>query len=213
MNATLHYYFDPLCGWCHAAAPLIDAAAALPGLALAMHGGGLMSGASARRIDAGWREYVMPHDARIAQMTGQPFGEAYYDGLLRDIGAPLDSTPPIAAILAAQALGADGLDVLLRLQRAHFVEGRRIAEVPVLIELAADLGLPEDAFAEALQKEMAGPVQTHIAQSRQAMAIDRVQGFPSLVLAHADGHRQRLEPGAFLGRPEAFAAHLRDALA
>ena len=30
-NATLHYIFDPLCGWCHGAAPLVDAAQAADG--------------------------------------------------------------------------------------------------------------------------------------------------------------------------------------
>ncbi|MEG1327174.1 MAG: DsbA family protein, partial [Janthinobacterium sp.] len=27
---TLHYIFDPLCGWCYGAAPLVEAARAVP---------------------------------------------------------------------------------------------------------------------------------------------------------------------------------------
>lgn len=33
--ATLHYIFDPLCGWCYGAAPLVEAARTVPGLAVA----------------------------------------------------------------------------------------------------------------------------------------------------------------------------------
>lgn len=30
-ETTLHYIFDPLCGWCYGAAPLVKAAQSLPG--------------------------------------------------------------------------------------------------------------------------------------------------------------------------------------
>lgn len=43
-TATLRYLYDRLRGWCHAAAPLVQAARAVPGLALAL------------------RNYVMPHE-------------------------------------------------------------------------------------------------------------------------------------------------------
>ncbi len=36
----LHYFYDPLCGWCYAAEPLIQAAAAA-GVPIMLHGGGL----------------------------------------------------------------------------------------------------------------------------------------------------------------------------
>ena len=62
---TLHYIFDPLCGWCYAAAPLVQSAREVPGLTLALHGGGMLAGANRRAITPQWREYVMPHDRRI----------------------------------------------------------------------------------------------------------------------------------------------------
>ena len=58
---------------------------------------------TARRVSPQLRNYVMPHDRRIAEYTGQPFGEAYFEGLLRDDSAVFDSAPPIAAVLAAEA--------------------------------------------------------------------------------------------------------------
>ncbi|MBE1008635.1 DsbA family protein, partial [Escherichia coli] len=48
--------------------------------------------------------------------------------------AVFDSAPPTAAVLAAEALDGLGAAMLARIQRAHYVEGRRIAERPVLLE-------------------------------------------------------------------------------
>ncbi|MGV8469018.1 DsbA family protein, partial [Pseudomonas aeruginosa] len=63
-------------------------------------GGGMMTDANRQPVGAGLRHYVMPHDLRIAQLTGQPFGKDYFDGLLRDTSAVFDSAPPTAAVLA-----------------------------------------------------------------------------------------------------------------
>ena len=122
---TLHYVHDPLCGWCYGAAPLVDAARKF--MSVRPRGGGMMSGANRQSVTPRLREYVMRHDQRIAALTGQPFGEAYFDGLLRDAEAVFDSTPPTAAMLAAESMAGRGLDMIARLQIAHYVNGRRIA--------------------------------------------------------------------------------------
>jgi|GEM_PF-726628 len=115
-SPTLHYIFDPLCGWCYGAAPLVEAARGISGLNIEPHGGGMMTGSNRQPITDALRRYVMPHDERIAGLTGQPFGKDYVDGLLRDTGAVFDSEPPTTAILAAQTLAGRGLDLLRRLQ-------------------------------------------------------------------------------------------------
>jgi len=178
---TLHYIFDPLCGWCYGAAPLIEAACKVNGLDIALHAGGLMTGSDRQPVTEGLRRYVMEHDQRIGALTGQPFGDAYLNGLLRDTGAVLDSEPPIGAILAADLLGGRGLDMLERIQKAHFVEGRRVADRGVLVGLAADIGLPEATFKPMLEK-VAGPtVAKHIAASRDLLRRVGGQGFPIFV--------------------------------
>lgn len=53
----------------------------------------MMSGANRRQIDTQWRSYVMPHDKRIAELTGQTFGDNYFNQLLNDTSAIMDSTP------------------------------------------------------------------------------------------------------------------------
>lgn len=205
---TLHYIHDPLCGWCYAAAPLVEAARSVPGLAIEMHAGGMMSGANARRIDARWRDYVMPHDRRIAQASGQPFGDAYFDGLLRDTTAMMDSTPPIAAVLAAQQLSGRSLDMLHRLQHAHYVEGRRIADADTLQALATDIGLDGAAFAAAMGQLDGEATARHIGESRQLLSAVGGHGFPTFALERPGQRWIVLDIGPYLGRPAAWRDHL-----
>ncbi|MFP3891089.1 DsbA family protein [uncultured Ralstonia sp.] len=205
---TLHYIFDPLCGWCYGAAPLVEAARAVPGLTVAFHGGGMLAGPNRRMVTPQWRSYVMPHDHRIAELSGQPFGEPYFEGLLRDTTAVMDSEPPITAALAAEAMAGRGLDMIHRQQRAHYEEGRRIADVPVLRELAAELGLSPEAFDVEYARQAGALTRQHIAASRQW--LDRVggQGFPTFALEDADGNLGVIDIGPWLGRPEPWAQAL-----
>ncbi|PTT89695.1 protein-disulfide isomerase [Pelomonas sp. HMWF004] len=205
-TTVLHYIHDPLCGWCWGAAPLVQAARAV--LPVRLHAGGMMTGARRQRVTPELRAFVREHDAHIAELSGQPFGSAYRDGLLRDTQAVFDSAPPIAAVLAADALGGLGPEMLARLQTAHYVEGRRIAERAVLIELAETLGLPTAGFGEALDRQSAGPAEAHMQQTRAFMASTGARGFPSFVLESPAG-LQRVDATAHLGKPEAFAAALQ----
>ena len=206
MTASLHYIFDPLCGWCYAAAPLVHAAAKLPGLQVTLHGGGMMTDARRRQITADWRDHVLPHDERIAQMTGQVFGDAYKDGLLNEVGVWLDSTPPTTAILAAQRLNGQGLAMLEAIQSAHYVRGLHISEATVLTDLAAELGLERAAFDAAYQQLQGMATQQHIDQSRRMLQASGAQGFPTLLVQRgADEALQRIDVSDWLGQPAAFA--------
>ena len=204
--STLHYIYDPLCGWCYGAKQLVQAARTV--LPVIAHGGGMMTGANRQQVSPQLRNYVMPHDRRIAEYCGQPFGEAYFEGLLRDHSAVFDSAPPTAAILVAEQLGGHGLELLGRLQTAHYVEGRRIADEAVLLELAQSIGLPVQAFLAALSTV---DVQGHIKASRTLLAQLGGQGFPTLALEQ-DGQFTLIDIGPWFGKPEAFAQWLTQAL-
>jgi putative protein-disulfide isomerase len=212
-TVTLHYLFDPLCGWCYGAAPLLEAAHALPEVQIELHAGGMLIGSNRRAISPQWRAYVLHHDRRIAELSGQSFGDGYFNGLLNDRGAVLDSEPPISAILAAQTIAGQGLAMLQRLQHAHYVEGRRITDLPVLEVLAGELGLSLPQFSNAYQVVLGRQTQSHIAASRALMAQAGVQGFPSVLLADAQGHMQALQLNKYLGRPQQWLVSLRAELA
>jgi putative protein-disulfide isomerase len=202
----LHYIYDPLCGWCYGAKPLVQAAQQV--LPVVVHAGGMMSGANRQRVSPQLRDYVMPHDRRIAEYTGQPFGEAYFEGLLRDHSAVFDSTPPIAAVMAAESIDGRGLQMLGRLQTAHYVEGRRIADESVLFELARELGYSEDTFAAAFKSV---DTTAHVKASRELLAQLGGQGFPTLALER-DGQFTLIDISPWLGNPQAFADWLGQAV-
>ncbi|MGP6417543.1 DsbA family protein [Pseudomonas putida] len=202
----LHYIYDPLCGWCYGAKPLVQAAQQV--LPVIAHAGGMMSGANRQRVSPQLRDYVMPHDRRIAEYTGQPFGEAYFEGLLRDHSAVFDSTPPIAAVMAAEAIDGRGLQMLGRLQTAHYVEGRRIADESILFELASDLGYAENTFAAAFKTV---DTTAHVKSSRRLLAQLGGQGFPTLALEQ-DGQFTLIDISPWLGKPQAFADWLEQAV-
>ncbi|GGH56936.1 DsbA family protein [Comamonas phosphati] len=213
---VLHYIFDPLCGWCYAAAPLVKAARSVPGLTVQWHAGGMLTGSHRRTITPDWRDHVIASDRRIAEMTGQPFGDAYFNGLLSDIGAPLDSEPPTTALLAAQELGGMGLEMLAREQQAHYVEGRRISEPVVLRELAADIGLDASAYDAAYARLSGSTTQKHIAESRQWLGMVQGQGFPTLALEFDHPEQrdqravQRIDIGPWLGDVPGWTAQLTE---
>ena len=205
-TTTLHYLYDPLCGWCYASAPLVKAAREV--ISVIPHGGGMMSGAYRQNVTAQLREFVKPLDQRIAQVSGQPFGDAYLNGLLRDTTAVFDSGPPTAAILAAEAVAGRGLDMLAQLQIAHYSEGRRIADRAVLIDVAKGLGLDADTFDQALDHQFGTVLQAHFLETRALMARIGAQGFPSFAL-ETNGLLQFLDVLPYLGRPQDFQHWLR----
>jgi putative protein-disulfide isomerase len=202
---TLHYIYDPLCGWSYGAAPLVRTAREM--VRVQADGGGMMAGAARRTISPELRQFVMTHDRLIAQASGQPFGQGYFEGLLRDHGAVLDSAPPITAVLAADELAGAALDMLALLQQAHYVEGRRIAELAVLQELAAELGLGAGAFGTAYDRLHGAATQTHIDQSRALLVRVGGQGYPTFALEF-DGRFTTVDIGAYLGQPDAWRAWL-----
>lgn len=203
---TLHYIYDPLCGWCYGAAPLVKAADEI--VSVRVHGGGMMTGAHRQAVTPQLRHFVMQHDVQIADLSGQSFGDAYFNGLLRDTTAVFDSEPPIAAMLAAEQLAGRGLDMISQLQVAHYVNGRRIADRTVLLEMAEAIELDCAAFAAALDGQTGEAVQAHIRQTRQFMSMVGASGFPAFVL-ETNGSRRLLDITRYLGRPQDLKDWLR----
>ncbi len=182
MTAVLHYIYDPLCGWCYGAEPLAWAAANIDGLPLEMHAGGLWPQPTS--LPESMRRYIQQADARVANLSGQPYGEPYLNGLLLDPTMVLESRPPTAAILAARALDpTKALAMLKGIQHAHYERGLRVVDPDVLVRIAGELGLDREKFTSAMR---AAPVDEHIGESQQLMGRLGAQGFPFFALEVGD---------------------------
>jgi putative protein-disulfide isomerase len=211
-TATLHYIYDPLCGWCYGSAPLVKAAREIEGLRFVLHGGGMMAGSARQLASENLRQFVLQHVTRITGMTGQPFSEAYTNGLLRDPTALLDSEPPTAAILAVEAAAGRGADMLAHMQKAHYVEGRNLSDRAALASLAAEIGVERAVFDAEFPKAQGSAVQAHMLDSRRMLSRVGGQGFPTFALETKRG-LSMLDSARWLGKPAEWRALLEASLA
>jgi putative protein-disulfide isomerase len=208
-QTRLHYIYDPLCGWCYGAAPLIQAASQLSGVAIELHAGGLWLGSRRQAMGTALRDYVRPHDERIEALTGQHFGERYFNELLLNPAYSLDSEPPIRAILAITKLGGSGLQLLTRIQHSHYRDGHWIGHLPRLTALAEEQGVNGADFVTHYgQADLAG----HLAESQQWLRRLGGQGYPTLGLER-QGELIPIPVAPFLGEPAAFVRQLQSLLA
>jgi putative protein-disulfide isomerase len=211
-TATLHYIYDPLCGWCYGSAPLVKAAREIGGLRFVLHGGGMMAGSARQLASQSLRAFVLQHIERITAMTAQPFGAAYTDGLLRDNTAMLDSEPPTAAILAVEAVAGRGADLLAHLQKAHYVNGRGLSDRAALAAMAEEIGIDRAAFESEFSRALGSTVQAHMADSRRLLARVGGEGFPTFALETRRGFAM-FDSAGFLGKPAEWRAALEARLA
>jgi putative protein-disulfide isomerase len=54
---VLHYLYDPFCGWCYGAAPMVSAAREIPDLKIQAHGVGLLSGDKVQMMSPEWVDF------------------------------------------------------------------------------------------------------------------------------------------------------------
>lgn len=204
MNAKLHYLFDPLCGWCYAASPLLTALKDRFGdeLELVFHPGLLF--AVPRVIEQSYREHIISADLRIAALAGVEFGAAY---LKRVRTAPVlryHSELPAAAVLAANALNpALGLRMLELIQQSHYQLGEDVSDIATLSRLAQTLGLEAKTFAQALEN-IQHSLPGMAVEARNLMHTVGGNGFPTLVLERA-GEFQKLDHNSAYGKPTLLA--------
>ena len=204
MTTELHYIYDPLCSWCYAVTPLINAAAEVSQINMTLHGVGLWINNRRKPTGEALRSYLKPHSEYIHVLTGQPFGERYFNELMLDSSHLLDSQPLIHSILAIEYLGGNTLVMLKRIQQTHYREGVWAGGTTVLAELAAEQGISAAEFIHA--KEEVNVVH-HMSNTHVFMEDLQVLSHPGLVLQQGDNW-QLISLSPFIGQVEKFKQHL-----
>lgn len=212
-NATVTYLFDPLCGWCYGATPMLDRLAA-SGIALDLLPTGLFSGAGAgaRPLDAGFAAHAWDNDQRIERLSGQRFTQAYLDKVLNVRGTLLDSS---AATLAISAAGLEDplrrLSALKAIQHARYVDGRDIVTVDGVADVLTDAGMAD--AAEMLK----APTEALLAAHRELVGRGRAlfqrlhaNGVPSLAVIRNEAPRL-IGANALFGSYDNLIAHIQAA--
>lgn len=201
MAKVIHYLYDPLCGWCYAAEALAEAVSRE--FEVRLHAGGLFE---RTRLPDAKRAHIRFADARIGELTGQVFSEAYLNGLLGDPETIYDSAPPIRGVLAADAIKpGSGLPMLKALQRAHYRQGLRIVETSTISQIAESIGLNTPQFTLAFNKITDDVLAEHLKNTHTLMRAVGVRGYPAFI-AQIGQHIELLPHERFYGNAEGFVS-------
>lgn len=201
MTTTVTYLFDPLCGWCYAAAPALQYLQGVDGVHVSLAPSGLFAGAGARPMDSQFAAYAWSNDQRIQQLTGQPFTQAYRYQILGAPAGRFDSGPATLALTAmAQTAPERELDALHALQHARYVGGRDTAEPEVLADVLRALSLA-DAAALTLAPDAAlrSQVDERVARAQALLRAVGARGVPQLVVAGQGGALRLIGGDELLG--------------
>ncbi|MAK92166.1 MAG: protein-disulfide isomerase [Oleibacter sp.] len=196
----IHYFYDPMCGWCYGATTLISALnnfVAENNWQVVMHPGGIIA---RRAIENGFHQHILSADEHIARLTKAEFGENYRARVASSQPLVLDSMLPTQAILAAKTCGKDEFTMLKAIQSAHYQQGLDVSEEATLQQIAKDLGIADSDWQNAMQ-DAAAQLRYELQQSHQHMNQLGVQGFPTLIM-ETDKGLQRLPHSQFYGKPD-----------
>ena len=203
---TLIYVHDPMCSWCWGFEPTRQAIFDAIGDRLQIR---RLVGGLAPDSDAPMPESMQQMLQQTWQRIGQTIPGTRFNFEFWEKCAPRRSTYPAnRAVIAAREQGADYDQAMTaRIQQAYYLEARNPSDNSTLIELATEIGLDADKFAECLVAESTQQLLMTEIQSTRALGID---SFPSMAV-HRNGELHHIglnytDPQAMLEQIEAETA-------
>jgi putative protein-disulfide isomerase len=178
----LVYVFDAYCGWSHGfSGTLGDVVSRHPDLTVEVVSGGLFTGP--RRVPVREFGYVQGANAKIAELTGATFGQAYEE-LIADGSFVMDSEAAARGVAALRQVAPDrAAELAAALQHAFYVDGRSLSEAATYRTVAQAAGLDADAVVAAFE---AAEAQTAAHADFRRAARLGVTGFPTLLAVDGD---------------------------
>lgn len=194
------FIFDPLCGWCYGASPVLDRMGE-DGFGIDLLPIGLPE--EARPIEPDFAELIWGTDRLVAQHTGQPFTRAY-QALLNGGSANLDAWPATLALIAVARTRPDRqVAALQALQIARFVNGRDTGDMVVVETVLREIGLRNAAdLCAAANPVLIAAAEAAVVRGRRLLVEHAVDGGPAVLLTGPEGARL-LGAKVLLARAEA----------
>lgn len=203
MVNNIYYLFDPLCGWCYGAAPVLQKIAQKYPLVLTPTGLFFQSG---HKVNAEFAQYAWQNDQRIYKMTGQVFSQAYFEQVLQQ-ELDFDSKNILLALtVIEQCASHQTLSALQALQHARYVEGKDNTDKTVIRGVLTNLGL--DCEIEQFDDlNLTQALNDRIALGKQLAKQFGVQGVPQLIVEK--NAQKHLVPSQLLfGQAEPLLAYI-----
>lgn len=194
------FIFDPLCGWCYGASPVLDRMGE-EGFGIDLLPIGLPE--EARPIEPEFAQLIWGTDRLVEQHTGQPFTRAY-QALLGGGSANLDAWPATQALIAVARTRPDRqVAALQALQIARFVNGRDTGDMVVVETVLREIGLRNAAdLCAAANPVLVAAAEAAVIRGRGLLAKHAVDGAPAVLLTGPEGTRL-LSAKVLLARAEA----------
>jgi putative protein-disulfide isomerase len=189
VTATLYYAHDPMCSWCWAFRPSLNALLAeLPKQINVIR---LLGGLAADN-DEPMTEETRAYVQRNWQVIKQQVPETKFNYDFWDQCQPRRSTyPACRAVIAAREQSKEHeSEMILAIQQAYYLQARNPSDISTLIDLAIEIGLDKENFSKDIQSlEIDEILRQEIKQSHRL----GLNVFPSLLLDI--GEKQiRIEP-------------------
>ncbi len=182
-TATLHYIYDPLCGWCYGSSPLVQAARQIEGLKVVLRGGGMLAGARRQLVNEQLRELVAQH----APAHHRDDGQALRRCLHQRAHARWHRAARLRAADRRDPRGRSGDRAGRRHARPS--AGSPLRERPSRVRSRGARGSwpPRSASSATCSTmpfgaQVGSAVQNHIDESRRLLSRVGGQGFPTFVL-------------------------------
>lgn len=179
----VHYFYDPMCGWCYGASALLDTLQASDNIEIIYHPGGMIK---RQTIESSFKAHILKNDQAIAIQTEAVFGTVYKARIQSNESLVFDSYIAIQAIFVAQENGIAPLRMLKAIQSAHFQQGKQIQSMQTLQEIAVAEGLDANHWQKQMQQAESKVVKL-VQVSHQLMANYQVQGYPTLIAETVNG--------------------------
>jgi putative protein-disulfide isomerase len=187
-NSSLIYVHDPMCSWCFGFSKTLQTLLnELPaGINVKRLLGGLAPDSNKPMSEA-TRNMVRQNWQHIEQaIPGVSFNYDFWDNC-----EPRRATyPACRAVIAARQQG-DAFDDLMtqQIQQAYYLQARNPSDNSTLIELASEIGLDQEVFADDLASNQ---TQQSLLDEISLSKSLGVNGFPSLVLER-DGRYELIQ--------------------
>lgn len=198
---TVHYFYDPMCGWCYGATALTKVLNDVAQVQLVMHPGGMIP---RRMMDSQFRKMAQQHDATIEQLTKQKFSAAYHQRLSSNEEIILDSFITAQAVSAMQQHYHRGVEMLEAIQVAHYQQALNVSNVDVLSKIAVECGANESDWLEEFTAQ-ASLMSSVVGQSHRLMNQLSVKGFPTFIVEKGDEY-SRLPHAQYFEQPSQWRA-------
>ncbi len=199
--------YDTYCGWCYGAAPIFDALVATGTKVEALHRH-LFQDPLAYKMSEGKGAQVLVADARINELTGQPFSETYRENVVLSDTEVLNSqfTAQAAALVHDQGVEAE-FKLRKHLETARYVDGHSASNRDAIVDALIAQGVSEEQAESVGTPELAARAAQTSRRARDLMADVGSQGVPT-VLKVSGNRITQIDHSQYYGRPQDIAAEV-----